>query len=439
MLRPTLSTLGVLALLAAAPASAFTIQFDNTDFTVTPVFNSVTSFSFTIEVAGPIAAGVTRTMTGAEFYAQDSSLQCTIAPDADLSDGPSSSSPMAVHRLALFLLCCGGSAAKEPQRPSLTDPVTPGLAEIARKRKPASPSAHPEIRAPTHRSSLPPRSLRSFTRSNRRADSPPAPAAGVVRKFLESNLKYFPYWNFVLNLRRNKRTYQRARYSVHQPSEVFMTRLSFWVIAACLSLALLALPAPAAIIATDLTSFGADPVSLRITLDDESMPGFLTISGIVGDDPRGDIRGLFLDFDPELSGFDINSDVEDPDALITNRAFDTANLPGGVNVQGEIVNDGFDSDLAFAFGSPGIGFDDISSFTVKLAGLTASEIAGVAARVMSVGPEGEQARPGSDKLFAGINDFAPVPGPDPSAIPESASVLLLGAGLLALAGWKRRR
>lgn len=105
------------ALCAAAPASAFTIEIDNTDFTATPVFNNVTSFSFTIEVAGPIAPGVysnpalvsvdyfvngvltsptpsgfpafglVRSMTGIEFYNQGSSLQFEIAPGADLSDG----------------------------------------------------------------------------------------------------------------------------------------------------------------------------------------------------------------------------------------------------------------------------------------------------------------------------------------------------------------
>ena len=213
-----------------------------------------------------------------------------------------------------------------------------------------------------------------------------------------------------------------------------MLRRSY-IWAVCLTASILsAVPATAAILTTNLTSFGADPVDLELTIDDESMPGFLTVSGMVGDDPTGDIRGLFLDFSPELSGFDLIADVVDPDGIITDRAFDTSSLPGGNNVQGAIVDNGFDSDLAFTFGSPGMGGDDIKSFTVKLSGLDVSDVAGVAVRVTSVGDAGGN-REGSDKLFAGIDDF---PAPEPDPIPEPATAVLIGLGLFTLAGLHRR-
>ena len=104
-------------LLVAAPAGAFTITVQAADFGVSPVFSDVVSFRYTIEVAGPLAPGIyddpalvgvdyrvfgsladgtpsgfpafdlRRTMNGAEFYAQGSSLRFEIAAGADLSDG----------------------------------------------------------------------------------------------------------------------------------------------------------------------------------------------------------------------------------------------------------------------------------------------------------------------------------------------------------------
>ena len=196
----------------------------------------------------------------------------------------------------------------------------------------------------------------------------------------------------------------------------------------CCAFLMPALPAAGAILATDLTSFGSDTIGVQVILDDQTMPGFLTVSGSLSENPTGDLRGLFLDFSPELSGFDINGDVIDVDGIITDRAFDAVSLPGGNNVQGAIVTNGFDSDLAFTFGSSGIGGDDIKSFTVKLGGLSVSDVAGVAVRVTSVGV-GDN-REGSDKLFAGAGDF--VPSPDPNAIPEPATVTLIGVSLTAL-------
>ena len=118
MIRSRLAATIIAALLWVLPTSAYTIQLDHTSFALAPVFNQVTSFSITIEVAAPLAPGVytnpaltsvdyfvngviapvtpsgfnspfalVRNMTGAEFYAQGSSLQFEIAPGANLTDG----------------------------------------------------------------------------------------------------------------------------------------------------------------------------------------------------------------------------------------------------------------------------------------------------------------------------------------------------------------
>lgn len=103
-------------LLAAGPARAFTIVFAASDFGLTPTFSNVQTFDFSIEVVGPLAPGLyddpalvgveynvsgslattpsgfpafnlQRSIGGAEFYAQGSSLRFEIAASADLGDG----------------------------------------------------------------------------------------------------------------------------------------------------------------------------------------------------------------------------------------------------------------------------------------------------------------------------------------------------------------
>jgi hypothetical protein len=98
------------------PAAAFTLEFDSNDFTVTPTFSNVRTFAFSVEVTGPLVAGVyvdpalvgveysvsgqlattpsgfpsfalQRTIGGAEYYTQGSSLDFEISATADLTDG----------------------------------------------------------------------------------------------------------------------------------------------------------------------------------------------------------------------------------------------------------------------------------------------------------------------------------------------------------------
>ena len=103
----------------ASPASAqFSIQYDIDDFGLSPQFNQLNTFSFTIDVDEPLVAGgvynnpilsgvqynifgvlpqgspsgfpafnLVRNIGGAEFYTQGSSLNFEISSAADLSDG----------------------------------------------------------------------------------------------------------------------------------------------------------------------------------------------------------------------------------------------------------------------------------------------------------------------------------------------------------------
>ena len=105
------------SLFLPAFAQAAVITFSDVDFGKTPIFSNVQTFSFTIDIDAPLAAGVfnnpalnsveynvsgtlasgtpsgfpafnlVRTITGADFYAQGSSLSFEIAAGADLSNG----------------------------------------------------------------------------------------------------------------------------------------------------------------------------------------------------------------------------------------------------------------------------------------------------------------------------------------------------------------
>ena len=120
MLKPLAGhrpTLAALCLLLPLPASAWELSFEDADFARSPQFSNVTTFTFRIEIAGALQPGsysnpalqgvqynvfgqlapgtpsgfpgfdLQRTIGGAEFYAQGSSLEFEIAANADLSDG----------------------------------------------------------------------------------------------------------------------------------------------------------------------------------------------------------------------------------------------------------------------------------------------------------------------------------------------------------------
>jgi hypothetical protein len=113
----TTSIFGILCAALPSIGQAFVISFNQNNFGVTPTFSNTVTFSYTIDIAAPLAPGVydnpslnsinynvsgslvtgtpstfpsfalSRSMVGNEFYDQGSSLRFQIAPSADLSDG----------------------------------------------------------------------------------------------------------------------------------------------------------------------------------------------------------------------------------------------------------------------------------------------------------------------------------------------------------------
>lgn len=103
--------------LGGVPAQSALITFQASDFGLTPIFSNVTTFSFSINIQGALVAGqsyvnpalngvdynvfgflgatpsgfpafnLVRSIGGAEFYSQGSSLSFEIDAGADLSDG----------------------------------------------------------------------------------------------------------------------------------------------------------------------------------------------------------------------------------------------------------------------------------------------------------------------------------------------------------------
>lgn len=117
MRRPFIILFITLACSSVANSQSMNLSISDADFQVTTVFNEVGTFDFAIEFNSPLARGVftnpdivsveysvsgtlvdptpsgfpafalQRTMTGAEFYAQGSSISFEIASNAVLSDG----------------------------------------------------------------------------------------------------------------------------------------------------------------------------------------------------------------------------------------------------------------------------------------------------------------------------------------------------------------
>ena len=133
------STLLALTLYLPLSSHAFLLEFTASDFGHTIIFSDVTTFDFIIDVAGPLTTGVYanptinfvdyevngslslvpktpsgfpafalkrpengQVLTGTEFYAQGSSLNFEIAPNADLTDGLQVSELVGTDRVFVF-------------------------------------------------------------------------------------------------------------------------------------------------------------------------------------------------------------------------------------------------------------------------------------------------------------------------------------------------
>jgi len=131
------SFLLVVSLITPLSSHAFLLEFTASDFVRTTVFSEVTTFDFVIDVDGPLASGVYdnpsinfvdyevngslapgtpsgfpafalkrpengQVLSGAEFYAQGSSLNFEISATADLSDGLQVSELVGTDRVFVF-------------------------------------------------------------------------------------------------------------------------------------------------------------------------------------------------------------------------------------------------------------------------------------------------------------------------------------------------
>ncbi len=182
----------------------------------------------------------------------------------------------------------------------------------------------------------------------------------------------------------------------------------------------------ASVIETAATSFTGDPLTVSITIDDETDPGNLVITlAVDGAGAVGDIRGFFGHVADEslVSGLSVSG------ANVTDSQFDAnrvRNLKGGNNLNGG--GSPCPCDLGVEIGTSGIGRDDIQSVTFTLShvdmDLDVSFLAGeyLGVRATSVGGV-SGGRNGSSKL---------------SVIPEPATGLLMMLGLAGLAVAGRR-
>lgn len=118
--------------LGLTPAQAFVVSFEASDFGLNPTFSNVQTFEFTIDIAGPLTAGtayndpvlnsvdyrvfgtlgatpsgfpafnLVRSIGGAEFYSQGSSMSFEVSATADLTDGLQVSELVGVDPVFLF-------------------------------------------------------------------------------------------------------------------------------------------------------------------------------------------------------------------------------------------------------------------------------------------------------------------------------------------------
>lgn len=203
-------------------------------------------------------------------------------------------------------------------------------------------------------------------------------------------------------------------------------------------------------ISVELVNFGSSPINYIVELSDgtdSDQAGYLQID--VSVDPSGsfgatgDINGFFVGFEDSVSQSQIDAIVnlappqtaagptvtwfgDDVTAVFAGAAGGCNNLNGAGGVPAAAM------DIGFTLGTCGSSGGGITSSTLYLQGVLIGDIQALGGRVQSVVPAvGDD----SSKLWLGT---IPPPGPS-DEIPEPATVTLMGAGLLGLMYFRRRK
>ncbi len=185
----------------------------------------------------------------------------------------------------------------------------------------------------------------------------------------------------------------------------------------------------AASITYNLDPFTGDSAAAEITVDDDTA-GFFSVSVQVLPETNtgniGDITGIFFNLSDEITESDITVTTG---GSIIDFENNTQNLGEGVNLNGGGSDNPGSFDVGLQFS--GFSVDDIQlvEFTIDLSDfdtLTLDDFDGFGLRLQSVGVDGSD-RNGSSKMSVS------------STVPEPATVVLLGIGILGLAGGEIRR